>query len=1137
MDNSSNKINKRPKSQKELVPKTPEMYNLYTSHFKSIFENINYYISKKNPYYSEISEKCQIYLKKLTVDYDLNGDKYIPIIIKSLYIENYKLAKYVLPDLSQLIKNNFILGRNDIMKFRTDLTSFIIKEIRNFTNENIGNKKIIDLLIIILTKLDEIYQDDDIWIYLSECLSEIIHNINMINNIFGESFKKIYEFYFRLYIKFEEEEKHQKKIKSELIYFINYQYNLFSKFYNSDIINLSYTNYLKQIYHNLSLQDCIENSKNKNYNPIDLYICRTVKNIVDTICYRFEGQNNKSTENKIIPLIPKKESDFKKLIFRYLENPKIFNENSLQSGFFGWCYICRRPASYYCIKFYLPICSFQCKHLIQKEEDDLNKFSFSLVKDCAKLFEFFCKILIEKKYFSHQKNMIFNLIDEMLIKFGKIFKHSILFQKVVKYYLIEGLIKTSLSKDEKIFIPSIKMFFKIWKFFKKSIKNEIYSYIENALMKIMNSSNASFLHKKTALENLMNQEFFYFLELYINFDYDLNEKFIIYNLISIFSDIIKGRFYKNSKNNNSFTEHENNELINYSLKILSLILQSIFDLASKIFPEKNNLNKTEQDKNNNTNLLYTSSSENKKNFLTVNSVISEKENLGGEFNNISIHNILKTTNLNLTDTLNKNYNSAITDKNFPDSPESINRQTINEDTIKELLSTQRIRNTNSNLSMNNYDVRKNLDYEIAVKKFNKKYEYGLAYLKTLGYININSIDDEAKDINNFLKEAENINKINLFEFFGENTELSTKTLEFFLENFNFCGLGIAHAVKIFFWIALPPNRGGEKFEKILKFFSKKYFTDNINNIFEDQEIIFYLSFAIIVITYSQEKIELDDFINIVNDILKNNNKNIMERKSLINIYNQVKKDSNMNINLSLNNFYSNNINIIKKIKYNNNRNIQYIEKKYKIINKDEIGEYLYQLILLIWKKVSVTFNIIIEESKEENIYKKGIEGIVYIIQILGLMELEQQKQTVISLICFMSNLLQVKVITEKNIFCIKQILFLANDDYRFCKGGWDSILKIINKLHFYYLLNSIQKNERDEYIKKLKNLAIEKDNLKKLSNLFTPSDYEKIFNKSFYFDYDTFIEFIKSMCEIARKEFIDNGLTKTFFFTKNSRNS
>jgi hypothetical protein len=66
------------------------------------------------------------------------------------------------------------------------------------------------------------------------------------------------------------------------------------------------------------------------------------------------------------------------------------------------------------------------------------------------------------------------------------------------------------------------------------------------------------------------------------------------------------------------------------------------------------------------------------------------------------------------------------------------------------------------------------------------------------------------------------------------------------------------------------------------------------------------------------------------------------------------------------------------------------------------------------------------------------------------MELEQQKQTVISLICFMSNLLQIKPIKEKNIFCIKQILILANGDYRFCKGGWDSILKIINKLHFYY---------------------------------------------------------------------------------------
>ena len=1148
MENSSNKLNKKGKIQKELVPKTQEMYKLYISYFKKIFDNINYYISKKNPYYTEISEKIQIYLKKLSIDYELNGDKYIPIIIKSLYIENYKLAKYILPDLTLLIKNNFILGRNDVIKYKIELDFFIIKEIRNFTSENIFNKKIIDLLIIILTRFDEIYSDDDIWIYSSECLSEIIHNINMIHYIYGETFQKIYEFYFRLYNKFDDYEKKQKKIKSDLIYFINYEYNLFSKFYNSEIteffyndnninnnIDLPYMNYLKQIYNKLNTTECVDNSKNKNYNPIDLLICRTVKNIVDTICYRFEDKNNITSENKIISLIPKKESDFKKLIFRYLQTQKIFNEISLYSGYFGWCYICRKPASYYCIKFYLPICSFQCKYLIQKEEDDLNKYNFTLVKDCSKLFEFFCKILSDKKFFSHQKNMVFNLIEEILNKFGKVFKHSIWFQNVVKFNLMEGLIRTSLSKDEKMFIPGIKLFFKIWKLFKFSIKKEIFIYIETALVKIMNSSNATFLHKKTVLENFMNQEFFYFLELYINYDFDLNEKFIMYNLISIFSDIIKGRFYKNSKNNNSFTEQENNELINYSLKILSLILQSIFDFASKIFLVDNTI----KDSDKNINLIYTFPSNNKsQHFHTDKNYFNSKnENLGGEYNNISIHNILKTNNinlnLNLTDTLNnKNYNSALTDKNYPESTGSIDRQTINEENIKELLNTQRIINSNTNLNINNNDIRKNSDYEIAVIKFNKKYQYGLAYLKMLGYININTIEEKAKDINNFFTDAENINKINLFEFLGENTELSNKVLEYFLDNFNFSNMSIVKAIQIFFGMALPPSRGGEKFEKILKFFSKKYLKDNKSNdnILLNEENIYYISYIIIILSNTEKKIELNEFIELVNNPLINNNKKKIDEEYLKNIYDSINKESNINYNNKLN--LDIDINNIKKIKFNFNSDITYAENKYKIIQKEDMNEYLYQLTLSIWKKLVVTCNIIIEESNDENIYKKGIYGIVYIIKILGLMELEQQKQTVISLICFMSNLLQIKSIQDKNIFCIKQILNLANGDFRFCKGGWDSILKIINKIHFYYLLDTMSKTEKDVIIQKLKNSNIEKENLNKLSKLFTPNNYEKIFNKTYTFDFETLLEFIQSLCEIARKEFIDNGITKTFFLQK-----
>ena len=76
------------------------------------------------------------------------------------------------------------------------------------------------------------------------------------------------------------------------------------------------------------------------------------------------------------------------------------------------------------------------------------------------------------------------------------------------------------------------------------------------------------------------------------------------------------------------------------------------------------------------------------------------------------------------------------------------------------------------------------------------------------------------------------------------------------------------------------------------------------------------------------------------------------------------------------------------------------------------------------------------------------------------------------------------------------------------------------------------KYEKDEIINKLKNYNIERENLDKLSKIFTPNNYEKIFNKTYGFDFETLIEFVQSLCEIARKEFIENGLTKTFFLEK-----
>ena len=131
--------------------------------------------------------------------------------------------------------------------------------------------------------------------------------------------------------------------------------------------NFSYNN-LIGIYKSLNSNNYIKNYDSNKVNPLDLLVSRIVKTMVDTICYR--ASNGDEIKN-IIPLVPKTESDFYKPAFRKVKLLKIVNENNYLSGFFGWCFICRKPANFYCISHRLPICSFECKNNLLLEEKQL----------------------------------------------------------------------------------------------------------------------------------------------------------------------------------------------------------------------------------------------------------------------------------------------------------------------------------------------------------------------------------------------------------------------------------------------------------------------------------------------------------------------------------------------------------------------------------------------------------------------------------------------------------------------------------------------------------------------------------------------------------------------------------------------
>ena len=404
---------------------TNEMKKLYCSTLRTLFDNVNYYVTKNNTYYKEILEKSKKYMDKidkLSGDYPLDANDYFILMYKSLTVEKYKLGKNLLQNLKILIKNSFITGNSPLSEYNIDIPE--VKENEELMNDG----KIIDLMINCLTNIDTIFEDDDIWVLAIECLDEMVRNPNVICNIKGKSFSKIYMYYLKIFAKLENDKDVIKSIKEKILFMVDNTFeelNSYLDFSSSLLSNNNIKHNLMQIYNKLGTAECIENSKTNNYNPLDLYICREVKTLVDIICIRDArgelkniNDNNSNNNNIILPFIPKKDADFTMIKTKYLNQPEIKNEYVYPCGFFGWCDICRKQADYYSIDIRKPVCSIACRNILLKEEQQLQKIRSNLIKDCPEMFKYLCQILSNKSNTDMQKIFILEIISNILNNFG-----------------------------------------------------------------------------------------------------------------------------------------------------------------------------------------------------------------------------------------------------------------------------------------------------------------------------------------------------------------------------------------------------------------------------------------------------------------------------------------------------------------------------------------------------------------------------------------------------------------------------------------------------------------------------------------------------------------------------------------------
>jgi len=643
-----------------------------------------------------------------------------------------------------------------------------------------------------------------------------------------------------------------------------------------------------------------------------------------------------------------------------LANPHSRNERGVVSGNFGWCYVCRNKAEFYCKLTRLPVCSLYCKLKICEEDEEILKyimgdalgeddFALLYLNDTQNIFAFLCKLVnssVDSNEINNTKAKLIalELILGILEKPGNIFISNREFINIIKIDLIEGLLRACMSDDLQIYSFSIRIFFKVWNFFREHLKHQIAVFIESVFLKILDSGNSSYNHKWLLLENFykLAGTAKFFVELYVNYDCDIEEKDLLNRIVTSLSKISQGKY---AKSEHQLSIQQEYQLRSRSLEVICMMIRSILMFTQEQIGSQRNG-------------IFEANLENE----LQNNLNEENYNCD---DNASFMMEVNNTHAGNVSQLNVNYDAfTTTSANIATIPPSVNSIYIREKL--------------------DYNRKIKSDISTAVEKFNIKVKNGILYLKKTGIVNKDNKDTEALDIANFLKNTHGLKKEHVGEFLGENNEIALKTLDYYTQTFDFKGMHIIEAIRTFLSGFQLPGEG-QKIDRIMEKFAAKYFKDN-TDLFETADCAYYLAFSIIMLqtdTHNpqvKKKMGFEGFKKMIKGI---NGGKDLEDEFINDIYLQISQKpislieyeeakDKMDANKKKTDLFKRETERMyqegtEKLKKNQ-------EKLYlKICEIDHISLMLES----IWTCLLAMFSLIMEDSEDSNMNNLCVEGISY----------------------------------------------------------------------------------------------------------------------------------------------------------------
>ncbi|XP_058744123.1 brefeldin A-inhibited guanine nucleotide-exchange protein 2-like [Vicia villosa] len=367
-----------------------------------------------------------------------------------------------------------------------------------------------------------------------------------------------------------------------------------------------------------------------------------------------------------------------------------------------------------------------------------------------------------------------------------------------------------------------------------------------------------------------------------------------------------------------------------------------------------------------------------------------------------------------------------------------------------------------------------LELQEGISLFNRKPKKGIEFL-----INANKVGDSPEDIATFLKDASGLDKILIGDYLGEREELSLKVMHAYVDSFNFQGMEFDEAIRVFLQGFRLPGEA-QKIDRIMEKFAERYWKCN-PKAFSSADTAYVLAYSVIMLNTDahnpmvKNKMSADDFIR--------NNRGIDDGKDLPEEYlkslfdrisrNEIKmKEDDMasqqrqavnpNKLLGLDSI----LNIVVRKRGDENHMetsddlIRHMQQQFK--EKARKTESVYYaatdavilrfMIEVCWAPMLAAFSVALDQSDDEVVICLCLEGFRYAIHVTSVMSMKTHRDAFVTSLAKFTSLHSPADIKQKNVYAIKEIITIADEDGNYLQEAWEHILTCVSRFEHLHLL-------------------------------------------------------------------------------------